>query len=344
MKFTRYVQIFLLFNILFNLIAITTSNKNKRTKTKTNSIANIFTTLEAEIKKAPGNLLQFVLGVFGEFLPVSLGLDQYSVLINGSKANNWSKDCLGNFAAGTEVKNTQFAKMETELNSATNKKEYCEKTKDTIKAWYTHSHSEDSKNDGGLLKYTEFAQPMVFGIRGKFTSTEKFCEQITTNKAPKTHAQIIKQYNSLAEFKKQCLYFDKISCSSFSPEASGIQAFAQNCTKYYKAVTSAAECLKTKADKSSLLMTKVLTPANLLGTLIKTAASTIVNILTFGAWGGLNGGYHLIQFALKIKDYLNNATTIPAYKIGGIVGRAMKIILSVSGIPTVRRLKKMRKN
>lgn len=226
-----------------------------------------------------------------------------------------------------------------------NKKEFCERTRDTIKDWYVKSHSEDSQNDGGLLKYTKFAQPLVFGVRGKFTSSDKLCEQILSNKAPKTHKEIAQKYNSNQEFLRQCKYFDSVSCSSFDPEASGIVHFAKECTKYYTAVNSITDCFKTVIPASDSI-SKIFSTNNMLAFLIKQTASALVNIMTFGTWGGLNGGYHMVHLGLQIKNYLNSPNTDAAYRIGGIIGRAMKIILSVSGIPTVRRrrLMKFRKN
>ena len=139
------------------------------------------------------------------------------------------------------------------MGSSSNKKEFCEKTKDTIRDWYVQSHSEDSQNDGGLLKHTKFLQPLVFGVRGKFTSSDRLCDQILTNKAPKTHAEIDQKYNSREEFIKQCRYFDNISCSDFNPESSGMQDFAKQCTQYYKAVNDAANCLKARVPATDAL-------------------------------------------------------------------------------------------
>lgn len=304
----------------------------------------IFTTLESTFKD-PINILKFVLGVLGEFLP---GVESAyrTISSNAAKGKQYAQACKAAFTPNKEITPpTQFSQMESKMNGAANKKEYCEKTRDTIKDWYVESHSEDSKNDGGLLKHLSFAQPLVFGVRGAFTPADKLCEQIKTNKAPKTHKKIMKQYNSMAEFMKQCVYFDGINCSNFDPESFGIQAFAKKATTYYHAVNKMADCLKTNVPGGDALAA-VFSKNNILEFALKQVASTVVNIMTFGAWGGLNGGYHMVQLGLKIKKYLDNPNVDTAYSIGGIVGRAMKIILSISGIPTVRRLKKkkFRKN
>lgn len=352
MKFARIIQIFLLLNIALSLISASSSHTNKRiktsvrrrtlSKTKTGGISTIFTTLQAEFKK-PANILHFVLGVLNEFIP---GVKEAHLAISAPKADQYAKDCLSVFNLGKETTYPkQFSQMESEFNSPQSKKDFCEKTKDTIKDWYVQSHSEDSKNDGGLLKHMSFAQPLVFGVRGAFTSSDKLCEQILSNKSPRTHAEIDKKYNTRKEFLEQCKFFDNISCSDFNPEASGMQAFAKQCTTYYKAVNEAANCFKTKIPGGDVLA-KVFSAQNLLGALIKNVASTVVNIMTFGVWGGLNGGYHLVTLALMIKEFLNSPARDTAFTIGGIVGRAMKIILSVSGIPTVRRRlkKKLRRD
>ena len=187
-------------------------------------------------------------------------------------------------------------------------------------------------------------QKAVFTARGAMTSSENFCKQILTNKAPDTHKDIRKKYNTNDEFTAQCEYFDKINCNDFNPQGNGLQAFAKTCTTYYKAVNEVTNCFKQKIPGSTVIG-KLLSVQNLLGFVIKQAASTVVNIMTFGAWGGLNGAYHLVKLALQIKEFLDTPGTDVAFRIGGIVGRAMKIILSVSGIPTVRRrkMKKLRK-
>jgi hypothetical protein len=352
MKFINFVKILILIAIAINIIEINSSFSKKKAKitrgkralvrTKTKGISTIFSNLSSDLKK-PENIFYFVLGVFGEFLS---GIDDAKKSISFQKAKEYSNQCNSFFEKGTDVINSnEFSQMERILNSRENKKDYCLKTKATIRDYYVRSHSEDSENDGGVLKYASSIRGAVFLTRAFLTNSDNLCAQILSNKAPIVHREINKKYSSQKEFLKQCVFFDHIRCSEFNPEASGISEFAKKCTGYYKAVNKFADCLKSKIPAGDSLA-NVFSSENLLKTLITNVASVVANVMTFGIWGGLNGGYHLVQLGLKINDYLENPNTDSSYKIGGIVGRAMKIILSVSGIPTVRKLrfKKMRNN
>jgi len=335
-------------NIIFsNIVESRTHTKTKRrsyentkTKTKTKSVADLINKIEAEFKK-PVNYLYFTLGVLSEFFsPVEAAYR--SIKSNPANALQFAEQCKAAFLPGPESNLPgQFQQMETLMNGEANKKEFCEKTRDTIKDYYVESHKEDAT---GLGKAFNFMGGVTYGVRGAFTSSMKFCDQIKSNKAPNTHKIILKKYNDWATFMKQCLYFDSISCSQFEPDSFGIQNFARKATKYYQAVNKMADCLKGHAAGS--VLASVFNRNNLLKEGLLQGLSAFANVLTLGVWGGLNGAYHFVQLGLKIHEFQGNPSVDTAFRLGGIVGRAIKIVLSLVGIPTVRRLKKkkFRKN
>jgi hypothetical protein len=343
MKFNSLIRIFLLVNIAFSLVSVNSNYTKKRakistnrrvhSKTKTKGIATILTNLQNAFSQ-PGNILNFVLGVLGEFIPA---IDSIKGAISPAVLQA-TGECNSLFQIGTDQKTINgFAEMENKLANVQDKQKFCQDTKKNIEMAYLYSQAGEEPSLVGFLKLPG----AIFS--SAFSSAEDICNSIYTNTNKRNKAnEILQLYSTKEEFLKECNFFRKISCSEFDPEISGIAAFAKQCTAYYNAVNKFANCLKAKIPVGDRLA-EIFSAENLLKTLIMNGASVIANIMSFGVWGGLNGAYHLIKLGIMIKNYLDTPNKDPAYRIGAIVGRAMKIILSVVGIPTVKRLKKMKK-
>lgn len=60
-----------------------------------------------------------------------------------------------------------------------------------------------------------------------------------------------------------------------------------------------------------------------------TTLGVVANVLTFGAWGGIKGGYYLIELGLQLKELYDEITEDVPFKIGKLVGKAIVIAESL---------------
>jgi hypothetical protein len=75
--------------------------------------------------------------------------------------------------------------------------------------------------------------------------------------------------------------------------------------------------------------------------MIAGAVGLAANIFTLGAWGGIKGGYYLIQLALDLKKTYDNTMKDAAFNVGKLIGQGVLIAKSaVLG----RRILRHRKN
>lgn len=145
----------------------------------------------------------------------------------------------------------------------------------------------------------------------------------------------------MAAYKQQCLFFHSLDCQTYNPEHIGITAFAQRAYKYYNAIKESGKCIgqkllnPTDADliriKDKLL--KYFKGTDMIQSALSAVAGFVANIITLGIWGGVKGAYYLISLGYEIKEFWEevakpNAKDI-AFKIGGIIGRAILIVKSI---------------
>ncbi len=200
MKFNSLIRIFLLVNIAFSLVSVNSNYTKKRakistnrrvhSKTKTKGIATILTNLQNAFSQ-PGNILNFVLGVLGEFIPA---IDSIKGAISPAVLQA-TGECNSLFQIGTDQKTINgFAEMENKLANVQDKQKFCQDTKKNIEMAYLYSQAGEEPSLVGFLKLPG----AIFS--SAFSSAEDICNSIYTNTNKRNKANEILQFLNISFF------------------------------------------------------------------------------------------------------------------------------------------------
>lgn len=308
------------------------------------TFSDIISKMEAIFVKSKTNILYFIIGILSEFIP---GLDavftNYIKLDEATKVTDKFLPCFEKFKTSVQdtknLASSPFSDMEAKSGSAAKGVKFCEEFKKTIFDYFVAAEKEDYADKAGIWdKMTpEWVLTASYNIGGKIASLDKFCKIIATSRAPKTKAIIIKKFGSVKEYEKECLYFHEKDCDNYNPAAAGIKVFAQKAYSYVSGIVDVGKCVYTLFDsgadpniiKAKLIIGKLFTVNNFIDAAMGGMVGLVANILTFGIWGGLKGGYYIVQLVNKIASYREAAKlSTNAFQIGKIIGNCIMIVKS----------------
>lgn len=296
--------------------------------------SDIFTKITAEFKK-PENYFLFLLGVLSEFVP-------------GIKASYPSLaplaqefiPCFNDFkedSSNPVLK--EFEEMEKMFITPNDRKKYCEAMKTFISTGYVNcmSYNEQMKSTSLFAGLTGAAKGYTENL---LLTKAEFCEKLGARSqlnCPDVKNFLTKRYKSLANYEKQCLYFHQRDCDQFNPASSGITDFAKKAFRYYNSIKAAGSCIGIKlkdpnpaiAQGLKDLLLQLLSSADFVKSAAGSALGFVANIMTFGTWGALKGGYHLVKLGFKIHDFFTNMAIDTSFKLGAIIGNAILIVKSI---------------
>lgn len=335
-------------------------------KARVNIIRTILDKLEKALKD-PQNVIFFSLGVTSEFVAdaekaykeikdiIGTFSPCYSVISKAYEAYklNESENEIKNLASNTSMK-----LVEENLNKQLDKKEYCQNIQKEIhKTFIDATFEQEPKNDGiygALVKFTpDSLLDISYTIASKVVDNEEFCGRPIWGNCPILQAQLIKKFNNLDEYYKECKFFSSLDCNVFSPEKidtslwTEIWVFIKKAYSYYKLVKTTAKCMnnlfkESKDDKlkNAKIANKIFNEEEIIKNALATTIGIITNILTFGTWGGIQGGYYIVDLALKIKEFYDKFSEDLEFKIGKLVGKAIAIAKGFVGLR--RKLRKFK--
>ena len=349
--------------IFLNIIALnceqiknTRSNKlkyrrNKMTRSNSRTKNFIFDKLQKSFTD-PKNILYFTFGVAAEFSSESeplyhklkKSIDAFSpcfdVMNLAFKFVKESKEADNLAKLG---KSESIKLLESTLAKKENQKEYCEKTKKQISENFIKSTWESEANRsgfyGGLIDITpNILLSLSYGIAEKIVSLDEYCYRPTNiDSAPKTAEELKKKFTNLDVYYNQCMYFNSLDCNIFNPETTGVWEFIKKSYSYYGMVKKTGTCIANLVNgPDSVSRWLKFKPVGDLfkagGFFYKALATTlgvVTNLLTLGIWGGIKGGYYLIELGLMIKEFKDDITEDLAFKTGKIIGKGIAIAKSL---------------
>jgi len=335
------------------------------TTTKLHSKSKLFSEIFEKLKEAildPVNILYFSFGVASEFYE-----DAEKIYKQVKEVIEFFKPCYETFQSiaksAKEDKENEEKKQKQEIkekaeteklaklikftdqldllsSSKKNKMEYCKKSKKDIMDNYDKALNEISSKKSLFTKFIEWTLKSTNEYDKKFLHVD-VCYLPTSLKAPKTAKEITKNFANQAEYGKQCIYIWKLDCKVFEPETAGIWDFIKKAYSYYKFVKKAGTCIVNLASNlvsNSKLNDKQNNIVNGVKNLFKkdgffydalaTTLGAVAHVFTLGAWGGIKGGYYLIELGLEIKKFYDDQTKDLAFRIGKLVGKGIKIAKS----------------
>ena len=315
----------------------------------TKSASNIIDKLLLEFKK-PENYFKFLLGVLSQFI-TEVGTIYPAVK---SVANEFSS-CFEDFTQEkTSNSVPQVSNFENNFKTPQARKDYCLAIKEQISKNYVDSHKEHHRKSAGLILDNPIIGWASDGVthvgkslrRDTLASVDELCTFPVRLEAPTIQKEIKAQFSTFEEYKKQCFYFHSKNCDDFNPETAGLTDFAKKAYGFYKSIIKAGKCVGVKINDPANVaikdvrqrLAKIFNVENVISGALTVAVNFAANIMTFGIWGGVKGGYYLVQLGLQIKEFWDNPSHETAYTIGQIVGKAILIVKSI--IMGKRRFKK----
>lgn len=200
---------------------------------------------------------------------------------------------------------------------------YCKKVKAENEEIY--DRAEVKKNDRDYDIFDLFALFFKTTVGKKFATSTEYCQQVYTLK-PKHQAEIAERFTSIENYIQQCMYFKELDCDKINAEP-GIMDFIGKAYKYYKVINSVKTCIVNVLGSDDTKSNQF--QKSFLHDIIAGAVGVTANIFTFGAWGGIKGGYWLIQLAIDLKTAYDDTMKDLAFNIGKLIGKGVMIAKSI---------------
>lgn len=332
-----------------------------RTNTK-HSLGEVFTLITEEFKK-PGNYFLFTLGVLSEFFS---GIKDFLPEVRGiaDKFNS----CFAGFGRDNNTPQAlkDLDKFMNDYKTPAQRKSVCEKNHKKTYEYYALMTAEKSAKEGNAGRW--FHNVFTLGLSAEETlknevyantlrttnaAVDTVCDWIRdgmdTN-APEFKAQVLRNYSSKAAYVADCKFFGKLDCGQFEKMENGIQKFASDAYGFFTNLNKVGNCIKNIFNTSTDIGIKNMKaklyaffePASMLDAAATQFFHTALNIVTLGIYGAVKAVYYFVELSVQITEFWKNSKVDTAFKLGGIVGKAILIVKSLV-LGRRRRRKLMRR-
>jgi hypothetical protein len=355
MKFQK-IKVYLLLTILLSNMLIFNCDQIKRSKirsklsrNRSKGVLDMITNTLKGLVTNPENIFYFILGIITVFhssaedfyKQVKSVIDRFRPCLEASLKMFERVDELVNPEEKAELdkKANEVKQVDYMFPKEVDKEKYCENRKEQIEDYYKSAVKEMPEMKGADTGIFSYIASAGIWFHYKSESMRNKCEMFKILNAKKTEQEIIKNYHNIYQYISQCYFFLELDCDEFKPDTGSIWGFITMAYKYYSLYGSTKECIanifKNHPDDKNLLKVDHSFAINAASTIV----GAVANILTLGAWGGVKGGFYLIQLGVDLYNFYNKKTEDIPFNLGKLFGKG---ILAAKSLITGKK-KKFRK-